>query len=83
MVALYCGYVGLNAANPAVLAALERRSAARKAAARPALSSRHGAASAHMADSAMVGCAVCLGTSLEMKRWRTSCRRATAPRQRT
>lgn len=54
MVAMYCGYVVLNAANPRILAALERRAAARKTATRPSLPSRHGPAASHMADSAMV-----------------------------
>lgn len=57
MVALYCAYVGLNAANPAVVRALDSRAAARKAAMRPKLPSQHGEAAAHMQDSAMVSIA--------------------------
>ena len=52
MVALYAAYVSLHAANPAITAALEQRASARRA--RPSLPSQHGAAAAHMADSAMV-----------------------------
>ena len=55
MVALYAAYVVLNAANPTITAALDRRAAARKEAARPRLPSQHGTAAAHMQDSAMVG----------------------------
>ncbi len=54
MVALYFGYVVLTAVNPRIVAALERQAAARKAASRPTLPSRHGVSAAQMADSAMV-----------------------------
>lgn len=54
MVALYGAYVLLNAVNPAIVAALDRRAAAQKAAARPRLPSQHGEAATHMQDSAMV-----------------------------
>lgn len=53
MVALYCAYVGLNAANLAIIRALDACAAARKAAMRPKLPSQHGEAAAHMQDSAM------------------------------
>lgn len=68
MVALYAAYVALNAANATITAALDRRAAARQEAARPRLPSQHGAAAAHMQDSAMVGqglptrCTLCTQT---------------------
>lgn len=56
MVVLYCLYVLLNAVSPRILAAVDARAARALARASPraALPSRHGAAAAHMADSAMV-----------------------------
>lgn len=40
MVALYGAYVALNAVNPAIVAALDKKVMARKAAARPSLTAR-------------------------------------------